>query len=456
MTEQDHAGGGLFRADRMATSIGAVSLIMLLAFEAIAVAAVMPTVARALHGMDHYAVAFGGTLAASVVGMVLGGEVCDRRTPWLACWLGALLFTAGLLLAGLAGNMSLLVWGRVLQGLGAGLLSVALYVGCCRVMPASLHPQLFALFAAGWVVPALVGPVVAAGLVAWLGWRAVFLLVALLTPLALGLLWPAMSRLPRLTSGAPLRWEQPAWSLLAALGAMSLHQAVQCRSGLATALMVAAGLAAVLLAARRLLPHGSLRAAPGLPSVVAMRGLIAAAFFNAEAYIPLQLSRDGWSVAQAGAALTAGALMWSAGSALQARLPSAWRRRGLTAGFVLFVSGTLLALLAMRLGTPWVLVLGWAVVGLGIGLSFPMLSVLTMQLSRPEEQGSNASALQLSDALFSSVVLALGALLLQPAAGQMPSAMPALWTSALLALLAVWISPRSQQESEADSRHYMI
>ena len=36
-----------------------------------------------------------------------------------------------------------------------------------------------------------------------------------------------------------------------------------------------------------------------------------------------------------------------------------------------------------------------------------MLSVLTLSLSKPAEQGGNASALQLSDALCSSAALAL-------------------------------------------------
>ena len=48
--------------------------------------------------------------------------------------------------------------------------------------------------------------------------------------------------------------------------------------------------------------------------------------------------------------------------------------------------------------------------GFGIGLAFPMLSVLTLKLSPPAEQGRNASSLQLSDALCSSVALAAAGL----------------------------------------------
>jgi hypothetical protein len=52
-------------------------------------------------------------------------------------------------------------------------------------------------------------------------------------------------------------------------------------------------------------------------------------------------------------------------------------------------------------------VLGWASAGLGMGLAYPTLSVLTLELSAPSEQGANSSALQIADALFAAVVLAV-------------------------------------------------
>ena len=71
-----------------------VALVALHAFEALAVAAAMPTVAEALDGLRLYALAFGGTLATSVIGMTLAGRWADRQarhgrcgTAWPAsCW----------------------------------------------------------------------------------------------------------------------------------------------------------------------------------------------------------------------------------------------------------------------------------------------------------------------------------------------------------------------------------
>ena len=61
---------------------GAVALVFLAAFEALAVATVMPAVTRDLDGRAWFSVAFSATLAASVVGMVadsVSGLLIPRR-----------------------------------------------------------------------------------------------------------------------------------------------------------------------------------------------------------------------------------------------------------------------------------------------------------------------------------------------------------------------------------------
>ena len=403
----------LFSRGRAGASIGTIALVSLLAFEAMAVAAAMPAIAHALDGLGLYALAFGGTLAASVVGMVLAGASCDRHGARQATSLGLVVFAAGLLLAGFADDMAWVVAGRIVQGLGAGMLGVALYVGMGLLIPPALHPRLFALFAAAWVVPALLGPSLAAWMVGQFSWRSVFLAVALVVPLTAALLLPAFSRLPpplRATGGANMLRPRIGWAVMGAGGALLLHAASQASGTAPTLLMLALGLATACAAAARLLPRGSLVAAHGLPAVIALRGLIAAAFASAEVFLPLYLTREsGWSLAQAGLALSIGAVCWSGGSALQARIGATpWRRHGLRLGFLAIAAGTAVVAAQMLLGrAPWVAVGGWAIAGFGIGLGFPMLSVLTLSLSKPAEQGGNASALQLSDALCSSAALAL-------------------------------------------------
>jgi MFS family permease len=439
------ADTSLFAPGRRAACLGAIALISMLAFESIAVATAMPAVAEALQGLPYYALAFGATLATSVLGMTAAGQLCDKRGPYRAALAGLAAFLAGLLLAGFATSMPVLVLGRALQGLGTGVLGVTLYVGAGQVVPQRLHPKMFAMFAGAWVVPGLVGPALAAFLVQFVGWRSVFLAVAVAVPFAAALILPALKRVGSGT-GEELRWGAMRWALLASAGALTLHGASQ-QTGTGAALLFVTGFVAAGIAARLLLPAGTLTATRGLPTVILLRGLIAATFASAEAFLPLLLTQHfGWSLTQAGIALSAGAVTWSIGSALQARVQSPeLRRRLLPGGFGLTAAALLVVIAPLLFALPSILVfIGWAFVGLGIGLSFPMLSVLLLKLSPPEQQGSNTSSLQLSDALTSSAALALAGLLFNPATRQV---LPVLLMALALVTAAALISPRAQAKA---------
>jgi MFS family permease len=98
-------------------TVGAVALIFLAATQALAVTTVMPVVSDDLDGDRLYAVAFAGTLATSVVGMVAVGAWCDRGGVLAPLSTAVGLFVVGLLIAGLAPSMPALVAGRLVQGL---------------------------------------------------------------------------------------------------------------------------------------------------------------------------------------------------------------------------------------------------------------------------------------------------------------------------------------------------
>ncbi|MFI6758231.1 MFS transporter [Micromonospora sp. NPDC050417] len=433
--------GGLFARPFRALTVGMVSLISLLAFEALAVATAMPTVAQALDGLSLYALAFGGPAAIGVVTMVVAGLWSDARGPAAPVRHGVAWFVVGLVIAGTAQSMVQLVLGRVVQGLGSGLLIVALYVVVGRVYPERLHPRVFAAFAGAWVVPSLVGPAIAGLIVQYVGWRWVFLAVPLLALPAALLIRPGLRGVGRPAESAasapgqststgvgtaapnriaPGSLRRVAWASGAAVSAALLHLGGQ-RTGLLAIGLVVVALGGLGLCVPRLLPTGVLRAARGLPTVIALRGLAAAAFVGAEVFIPLLLARERQlAPALAGAALAAGAVSWSFGSWLQGRIrPPASRATLPRAGLLLMAAGIALAgPLMLAPAVPVVLgIVAWAVAGLGIGMAYPSMSVLTLELSAPQEQGRNSSALQLSDSLSGATVLAFtGALL--AAAGQ--------------------------------------
>lgn len=439
------APASLFAPALRPVSIGMLALISLMAFEHLAVATVMPVVAQALGGLALYSAAFGVALAASIVGMVLAGRWCDRAGPPAPLWAGVALFVIGVLAAGAAPSMLWLVLGRSLQGFGGGLTIVALYALVGRCYPSALHPRIFAAFAGAWVVPILVGPTVAALIAEHAGWRWAFWIAAVLAAPAALLLRQGLRRLPALrpTGSAPAA-AAPRWELGLALGAAAAAALLYPASAGAAKdggpLLLGLAVLGLAVFAPRLLPAGTFRGGAGLPAVVALRGLAAAAFVCGEVLLPLLLVHErGLSPLQAGVVLTAGALGWSVGSWLQARRPAqgAGRARLLQTGMVGLGAGAALSALAVFPALPaWVALPGWTLAGLGIGIVYPLLGTLMLECAPPGGQGRASSALQLADALFSAVALALaGGLPL--AQGRGPAAAAYLGGFGLILVLAL-------------------
>lgn len=206
-------------------SVGAAVLISLFALEYIAVAAAMPTVAEDLDGYRFYNLAFGATVATSLVGMVLGGWWCDRSGPRVVVLVGGGSFAAGLLLAGLAGNFGVFCLGRAVQGLGSGLANVALYVVIAQLVPDHVRPRVFSLLAAAWVLPGLVGPLLTGVVVERLTWHWIFYGVTPFVALAMLLISPPLARTRPAGGETGLPTSRLVWTLVAA-GAVGILNVV--------------------------------------------------------------------------------------------------------------------------------------------------------------------------------------------------------------------------------------
>ncbi|WP_425556045.1 MFS transporter, partial [Kitasatospora nipponensis] len=203
LADPDDGTGGVLGPRYRALTLGIVSVVLLLAFEATAVNTAMPVAARQLDGLALYAFAFSGYFTSTLFAMVLSGEWCDRRGPVLPLFAGIGIFAAGLVVAGTAATMWTFVGGRAVQGLGGGLVIVALYVVVGRAFPERLRPSVFAAFSAAWVLPSVLGPVISGAVTQHLGWRWVFLAVPLLVVLLLAVLVPALSRAERRQAPPP-------------------------------------------------------------------------------------------------------------------------------------------------------------------------------------------------------------------------------------------------------------
>ena len=119
----------------------------------------------------------------------------------------------------------------------------------------------------------------------------------------------------------------------------------------------------------------------------------------------------GLPPAAAGIVLTAATLSWTGGSWVQARRFDRWGARRLVgAGFVFLIVGVATFALILMPEVP-VLVVGiptWAVAGLGMGLLYAPLSLVTLREAPEGGQGAATSALQLSDVLGTSLGTGIG------------------------------------------------
>jgi MFS family permease len=377
------------------------------AFEGIGVATAMPVVARALDGLGSYAWAFNGYVVASLVAMVAAGEWCDRSGPRPPLLLGVTLFGLGAVVAGLAWAMPVLVAGRLVQGLGGGMAIVAVYVVIGRQYPDDLRPKAFALLAAAWVLPAIVGPFIAGLLTDHISWRAVFLLVPVLVIPPMLVMAPRLGRLGASLGESKPRPGRLRIAVVAAAGLAMLQEAGSRRGVVGLALAVV-GVALVVPALNRLLPPGALRFARGLPTVVMMRGVLAGTFFAGEAFVPLALQTvRGVPTVLAGLVLTVGAVGWAVGSQAQGRLYGRVPRSALVqAGAALTAVCMLTVPLAMVPSVPWWTAgISWFIGACGMGLCFGAIATLTLELSEPQDQGTNSAALQVCDSVGSVVLI---------------------------------------------------
>jgi MFS family permease len=409
MSLSQDAPDGLWSPGNRNLTVGLVLTVTLVAFEALAVATVMPIVEQELGDIELYGWVFTAFMLGSLIGIVVAGGLIDRRGlggPFVA---GIGLFVIGLVIGGLAPSMGVLVGARFLQGLGAGAIPPIAYVAIGRCLPERLRPQMFATLSTAWVIPGVIGPAIAGIVGETIGWRFVFLGLLPLIGVAALIAYPAVRRvgppaeavMAEAAAAASTRRRLPL-ALVVAAGAGLLLAGITAGDPRLLLVLVVVGLAIGLPALRALTPPGTLRMARGLPAAVLMRGILTFTFFGVDAYVALALVEvRGLSAIEAGVALTAATLTWTSGSWIQARLasrypPAHFVRVGLA---VVVVGLALFMVVLLPQVSPWVSIPAFAIAGLGMGLAYSPLALIVLRESPEAEQGASSSAISLLDSL---------------------------------------------------------
>ena len=399
---------GVFSPGRRALTVGLVFTVTLVAFEGLAAATILKVINDDLRDIGLLGWVLSAFFLGSLFGVVAAGYEADRKGP-AAPFIGGLsLFALGLLGAGLAPTMVVLVTARAVQGTGAGAIGAIAYVAIGRAYPGTLQPRMFAVLSTAWVVPGLIGPAISGAVASAFGWRWVFIGLLPLVVLAAVMTTRALH-----TLGAP-GGEEPVDRRLGALmlvaGAALVLAGGSSHSPILIVPLVAVGSIIGARAYMSLVPTGTIRLAPGMPAAVALRGLLTFAFFGTDGWVVFTVTdvRNS-SILIGGIALTAATLTWTTGSWIQERRV---RRLGpqtfVRMGVLLIAVGIGLMILVAEAAVPTMIaVLAWAVAGLGMGLAYSPIALVVLAEAPVGGEGAASAGMQLSDTL--GVALGTGA-----------------------------------------------
>ncbi|WP_157245055.1 MFS transporter [Nonomuraea typhae] len=388
---REHGGSAIVLA--VGVLVGAVNIYL--------ASSLLPTAVAELGGAGFYAWNMTIYLVAMVIATMLVSRVLGRWGNVVAYLLGFAVFLAGSLVCAVTPSMAVLLAGRGVQGLGAGLLSGLGYAVVRSALPPRLWTRGNALMSAMYGVGNFAGPALGGLFAQFGGWRLAFVLMAVIAA-GCGLMVPRV--LPRGERGdgrAPV----PVGSLLLVTGATLAVSVAGVLSG-AVAMAAAIGVALLLLigfaaherrSGLRVFPRTTY--APGSPLKWVYLTLALLAFGVAvESFVPLFGQRLGGlppiAAGFLGAAISLG---WSATQVVSSSaVKEATVRRLRVLGPLVLAAGFLVLGLLQRQEAPLWLVIVWALMmiaaGSGVGLAYPHLAVAAMASTRDPEEGRRAAA----------------------------------------------------------------
>ena len=134
----------------------------------------LPTIVGELDGVGSMTWVITGYILASTITMPVYGRISDLfgRKPVLLAAIG--LFLTGSVVGGLAGNIDVLIVGRVLQGLGGGGLMILSQAAIADVVPARERGKYMGLMGAVFAVASVAGPLLGGWITEGPGWRWAF------------------------------------------------------------------------------------------------------------------------------------------------------------------------------------------------------------------------------------------------------------------------------------------
>lgn len=147
------------------------------ALDATLVGTALPTVIGSLDGVRLYSWVFATYLLALTVSIPVFGKLTDLFGRKPVYFVGMGLFIVGSTLSSLVQNVEQLIACRILLGLATASVVPAAMTIMGDAIPMERRAKIQWVFASAWFVSSVIGPAVASLVIAWIGWRAVFLVL---------------------------------------------------------------------------------------------------------------------------------------------------------------------------------------------------------------------------------------------------------------------------------------
>ncbi|MEA1650817.1 MFS transporter [Nitrospirillum sp. BR 11164] len=392
--------------------------VTLFAVETYVTATVAPSVVRDIGGLELFAWVTTLYVAAAVLGslfVALRPRSLGLRGVYTV---GALVFSAGSLVCGLAPSMPVVLLGRTVQGLGAGMLSGLAYAFIRHAYPEPLWRKASTLYAAIWGVATFLGPTAGGLFAEGSAWRWAFFI---LLPPALLMAASAPRLLPRVADErADARTPLAQIGLLLAAVLLVSTAGTEERGDLKAGLLAGslALFAAMLVVERRapvrLLPQGAvLLGQPIARLYLIMFGLIVTV--SSDVYIPYFLQTlHGVAPLASGYLVALVALGWTLTAFFTGTLSGGRAVLAISAGCALEAGATLALAPILGGSDPWdgpmtllPAILAMLAMGGGVGLCWAHLVAGVLKRAGEAEQDKASAAI----ATMQSLGGALGAAL---------------------------------------------
>ena len=403
------------------TQEGHLSRLLLLCFgvwlyaaDSTLVATVMPVAVEDIGGIPFLSWTYTLYQLGSVMTGAIAGLMVIRTGIAKAQIFAGIIYVIGCAISGYAPDMTTMILGRLLQGMGGGGLVSIAFIGTSTLFPKRLWVRIIAVISGVWGVSSLCGPLIGGYFVAAGNWRGAFWAFA-----AQGLVAVLVAP-PLLKRKFQTQKEQTQTMPLARLGLLGVAVLAISQAGVVTntgiaALLCLTGIVLLLLffkldadSENRIFPRGILNPRTVSGSGLLMISSLFMATISLTVYGPLLMYIIfGAEPLIAGYIIALESLGWTVVAISSSGVREQTEPRLIRLG-AFFVSSAMVGLIyAMPEGPLWLIALLATLMGMGFGMSWTFVSKRII-VNVPETERTQASG---SIPTFLRVAMALGSAL---------------------------------------------